>query len=125
MVNLYADGFIPKTTKVGEFCDIGSKVGEHSKVQTGVSIPPGWELGDYVFYGPGARFANVKLPKLPNKPEILKGKVEDYVTIGMGALIGPGVTLGKGCVVGMGAVVTKDVNPGEIVIGNPAKPMVR
>lgn len=37
-----------------------------------------------------------------------------------GALILPGVTIGEGAIVGAGAVVTKDVQPGEIVGGNPA-----
>jgi maltose O-acetyltransferase len=38
-----------------------------------------------------------------------------------GALILPGVTVGEGTIVGAGAVVTKDVQPGEIVGGNPAE----
>ena len=37
-----------------------------------------------------------------------------------GALILPGVTIGEGTIVGAGAVVTKDVQLGEIVGGNPA-----
>lgn len=41
--------------------------------------------------------------------------------IGYGALILPGVTIGEGAIVGAGAVVTKDVQPGEIVGGNPAQ----
>jgi len=47
--------------------------------------------------------------------------IEDDVYIGTGALLKPGITLGRGSVVGMGAVVTKNVAPGEIVVGNPAR----
>ena len=31
--------------------------------------------------------------------------------------------IGRGAVVGMGAVVTKSVPAGEVVVGNPAKPL--
>jgi acetyltransferase-like isoleucine patch superfamily enzyme len=41
--------------------------------------------------------------------------------IGAGSIIMPGVTIGDGSVVGSGSVVTKDVPPGSIVAGNPAK----
>jgi sugar O-acyltransferase (sialic acid O-acetyltransferase NeuD family) len=56
--------------------------------------------------------------------------VEDHVYIGTGAVIKQGepdrpLVIGRGAVIGMGAVVTKDVSPGSVVIGNPAKPMRR
>lgn len=47
--------------------------------------------------------------------------IEDYVWVGTEAMILPGVRLGRGCVVGARAVVSKSVEPGEIVVGNPAK----
>lgn len=47
--------------------------------------------------------------------------IEDYAFIGPRAIILPGVTIGKGAVVGAGAVVTKDVAPGTVVGGVPAK----
>jgi len=37
------------------------------------------------------------------------------------AFVGPGVTVGAGAVVGARAVVMKDVEPGHIVVGNPAR----
>ena len=43
------------------------------------------------------------------------------VWIGFGAMICPGVTLGDGAVVAMGAVVTRSVEAGAVVGGNPAK----
>jgi maltose O-acetyltransferase len=47
--------------------------------------------------------------------------IGDYVFIGPRAIILPGVHIGKGAVVAAGAVVTKDVAPGMIVGGVPAK----
>ncbi|GAA4816961.1 acyltransferase [Litoribaculum gwangyangense] len=58
-------------------------------------------------------------PKWPHKKAEIT--IEDYVWIGTDAMILPGVRLGRGCVVGARAVVSKSVNPGEIVVGNPAK----
>jgi maltose O-acetyltransferase len=37
-------------------------------------------------------------------------------------LIAP-VTIGDGALTGAGSVVTKDVGPGERVVGNPARPL--
>lgn len=44
------------------------------------------------------------------------------VWIGGGAILLPGVTIGEGAVVAAGSVVTRDVAPGGMVMGNPARP---
>lgn len=41
--------------------------------------------------------------------------------IGSGAILLPGVSVGDDAVVGAGAVVTRDVPPGAVVAGNPAR----
>ncbi len=48
-------------------------------------------------------------------------KIDDYVWIGMGAIILPGVSLGVGVIVAAGSVVTKNVDDFTIVGGVPAK----
>ncbi|WP_147124619.1 sugar O-acetyltransferase [Shimia ponticola] len=45
------------------------------------------------------------------------------VWMGGGAIILPGVTIGDGAIVGAGAIVTRDVAPGQTVVGNPARPI--
>lgn len=47
--------------------------------------------------------------------------VGEDVWIGGGSIILPGLTIGDGAIIGAGSVVTRDVPPGETVVGNPAK----
>jgi acetyltransferase-like isoleucine patch superfamily enzyme len=48
-------------------------------------------------------------------------RIGDDVWIGTNAVILPGVTIGDGAVIAAGAVVTRDVPPGTIVAGVPAR----
>lgn len=73
-------------------------------------------IGDFVTFAPGVKCnGNVV--------------IEDHAYIGAGAIIKDGskspITIGKKAIVGMGAVVTKSVAPGEVVVGNPAKPITK
>ncbi|MEI7683767.1 MAG: acyltransferase [Planctomycetota bacterium] len=49
--------------------------------------------------------------------------IRDNVFIGYGAIVLPNVCIGPNAVVAAGAVVTRDVQPGDIVGGSPAKPI--
>lgn len=48
-------------------------------------------------------------------------EVGDYAFIGMGAMLMPGVSVGDGAIVGARALVTRNVPPGVIVGGVPAR----
>ena len=98
-------------------------VGENSRIQGFCFIPPGIEIGKYVFIGPGVIFTNTKYPRAynQNRERPLKTIIEDYASIGAGAIICPGVRIGSRSLVGAGAIVTKDVPPNMVVIGGPAR----
>lgn len=59
------------------------------------------------------------------RPLTTKGPVviHNNVWIGEGACILSGVTIGSGAIVGANSVVTRDVKPGQIVGGVPARPI--
>ena len=59
---------------------------------------------------------------LPNHPLISAPIIiKDQAWIGASVFIGMGVTIGQGAVVGASSSVFKNVNPWEIIGGNPAK----
>lgn len=49
--------------------------------------------------------------------------IGENVWIGGGAILLPGITIGEHAVIGAGSVVCHDVAPGDIVAGNPARPL--
>ena len=60
------------------------------------------------------------------EPGQLEGTVAPVILrrgcyVGAGALLLPGVTIGERAVVGAGAVVTRDIPPGTIALGVPAR----
>lgn len=81
------------------------KIGHHSVVSQDAYLCAGTH--DYT---------DATLPLL--RPPIV---IEDGVWVAAGAFVGPGVTIGRNSVVGARAVVMKDVAPGVVVAGNPAR----
>ena len=47
--------------------------------------------------------------------------IGDGVWLGGGVIVCPGVTIGENAVVGAGAVVTRDIPPGVLAVGTPAR----
>ena len=132
-VNLYGCR-IGAGTRIGTFVEIGrgATVGERCKIQSHTYICDGVDVRDEVFVGHGVMFVNDKYPRATNVDgglqseqdwEMLRTEICARATIGSGATILGGVTVREGATVGAGAVVTRDVGPGEIVAGTPARPV--
>lgn len=49
--------------------------------------------------------------------------VGDNVFIGINSIILPGISIGDNCVIGAGSVVSRDIPPGTVAAGVPAKPL--
>ena len=115
---------------IGRDCNICShcliendvSVGDRVTIKSGVQLWDGVSIEDDVFIGPNATFANDRFPRSKIRPaEFTKTRVNKGASIGANATILPGITIGEKAMVGAGAVVTKDVDPGTTVVGNPAK----
>lgn len=84
------------------------------------------EIGDGTQVGPGVQFYSADHPRDPGQRaegiEYGKGiTIGRNVWIGGHAIILPGVTIGDDAIIGAGSVVTRDVQRGATVVGNPAK----
>lgn len=118
-VYIHPTAAIGKGTKIGAFCDIGKDVaiGKNCNIQCHVTVSNGTVIGDNVFIGPNVTILNDKY--MDGNIQVVR--VEDGAKIGGGSIILPGITVGKNTLIGAGSVVTKDVEPGKVVYGNPAK----
>lgn len=97
-------------------------IGDRVTVKSGVQLWDGLRVGNDVFIGPNASFANDRFPRSRRRPEkFLQTIIADGASIGAGAVILPGITIGANAMVAAGAVVTRSVPPNAVVVGNPAR----
>lgn len=116
--------------------DIGNNVsiGTHSVVEHHVAIRDGVRIHTQVFVpeftileagcwlGPRVVITNARYPLSRGvKDRLVGAHVMARAKIGANATLLPGVTIGEEALIGAGAVVTKDVPPGVVVVGNPAR----
>ena len=133
---------VPQSTKVWQFCVIFPKakigencnicanvlieneviVGNNVTIKSGVQLWDGITVEDDVFIGPNASFTNDIFPRSENPNwKQLKTIIKKGASIGANATILCGITIGEKAMIGAGSVVTKNVPPGEVWVGNPAR----
>ncbi len=134
-INLYGCR-IGDETKIGAFVEIqkNASVGNRCKISSHTFICEGVTIEDQVFIGHGVTFTNDTYPRATRANGELQTEADWAVeptvvrkgaSIGSGATILPNVTIGEYAIVGAGSVVTRDVPPGAIVAGSPARVLRR
>jgi len=118
--------------KIGTFVEIqkGVKIGNRCKISSHTFICEGVTLEDDIFIGHNVTFTNDRYPRATNGDGQLQTDadwacictlVKRGASIGSGATLLCGITIGEDAIIGAGSVVTKDVPPGAVVAGNPAR----
>lgn len=131
LVNLFGC-VIGSDSMIGPFVEIqaGVTIGVRCRIQSHTAICEGVSIGDDVFVGHGVVFTNDRYPRASGHDgrrlqrsdwNLEKTVVGSRVSLGSGSVLLPGLVIGDGAMVGAGAVVTRDVEPGAVVAGNPAK----
>ena len=120
--------------KIGRDCNICSHcfiendvvMGDNVTVKPMVAICDGVTLEDDVFIGPHVSFTNDRHPKSGNRGfKLERTVVRKGASIGAGSMVMAGLTIGEGAMVAAGSVVTRDVPPGAMVFGCPARERLR
>jgi UDP-2-acetamido-3-amino-2,3-dideoxy-glucuronate N-acetyltransferase len=129
-VNLYGCQ-VGDDVRIGSFVEIQKNVsiGARCKISSHTFICEGVTIDDEVFVGHGVVFINDLDPRATadGRPmteadwQVAPIHVCRGASIGSGAVVMGGVTIGPGALVGAGAVVTRDVAPGVVVAGVPAR----
>lgn len=130
-VNLYGCE-IGDESRLGTFVEVqkNARIGKRCKISSHTFVCEGVTIEDDVFIGHGVMFTNDRYPRAVNAdgtPQTERDwtcvptTVKRRASLGSGVTVLCGVTIGEGAVVGAGSVVTKDVPPGVIVAGNPAR----
>ena len=116
---------IGRDVNVNALCLIENDVviGDRVTVKSGVQLWDGVRIEDDVFIGPNVTFTNDRHPRSKRYPATFqRTTIRRGASIGANATVLGGLTIGEGAMIGAGSVVTRDVPPGELWFGNPARP---
>lgn len=101
-------------------------IGDYTRIMDNSHITGRVKIGNNVFISVGVSMANDNLfGKKGFSVDVNGPIIEDYVSIGVGAVLLPNIKIGKGSIVAAGSVLKEDVPENVIVAGNPAKVITR
>jgi acetyltransferase EpsM len=92
----------------GAIVGSAATVGRHALINTGAIVEHDCIIEEGVSLSPGVRMAG-------------RVRIGRAAFIGTGATLNPRITIGERAIVGSGALVTRDVRPGMLVFGVPAR----
>ncbi len=106
---------------IGNDCHINQdvRVTDPDYVRLGNNVT----LSSCVLIGHDASIAVIGRATGKKLDSVGKIDIRDNVFVGYGAILLPGITIGPNAIVAAGAVVNRDVPPGTVVGGVPAKPV--
>lgn len=104
----------------------GNRIGNNVRVHSKCFIPEFVVIEDNVWIGPSSVILNILHPPCPRFVDCAKSvHIKRNAKIGGNVTIGPRVTIGEDSLIGMGSVVTRDIPPGVLAFGNPARVVKR
>lgn len=130
---LIGDGVhIREDVEIGDNCIIGistkvgarTKIGNYTRVMDLTNICSDGIIGNHVFIGPGCMSGNDNLMGRNSSGDGFSYTgmtIDDWVTIGMNTSILPNTIIGKDSIIGAHSVVTRNIDPGILAMGQPAK----
>jgi len=107
----------------GSLIENDTTVGAGTRIQAGAYVTAYSTLEEDVFIAPCVVTTNDNfMGRTEKRKELMRGPtIRRSARIGGGAILCPGVEIGEEAFVGAGAVVTKNVPPGVVVVGSPAR----
>jgi acetyltransferase-like isoleucine patch superfamily enzyme len=107
----------------GSLIENDTTIGRGTRIQAEAYVTAYSTLEEDVFIAPCVVTTNDNfMGRTERRKGLMKGPtIRRGARIGGGAILCPGIEVGKDAFVGAGAVVTKDVPPGKVVVGNPAR----
>jgi acetyltransferase-like isoleucine patch superfamily enzyme len=121
---------IRESNRIGNNVSVGTlsviehhvEIADNVRIHTQVFVPEFTILEEGCWLGPNVVLTNAKYPLSPGVKEQLAGPIiRKGAKIGANSTILPGVVIGENALIGAGSVVTKDVPPGAVMVGNPAR----
>jgi len=111
---------IGDSVRIGSLSDIEGTctIGSYVRIHSGVFVPAETTIGDYVWLFPYVVITN---DPYPPSDRLAGVTIEPYAAVGARSVLLPGVTVGADSLVAAGAVVSRDVAPGTVVAGVPAR----